>query len=179
MRHGRSYEYMMKAFLTYVGGADYWMAWNGAMYDEKMLRAEARRQGIPFPEKTLIDPVTDIDWPEDQKTRAQIHTAAEHGILNPFPHRALPDVLTMMQVVSRYDPAQMVTWAKSPVVWLDANVSIGDKEKAKECQYRWNQDEFPKRWTKKVKECNVGREMESAKKLGFSPLQLPLPPVRK
>jgi DNA polymerase-3 subunit epsilon len=166
--HGRTFRFALQALLAGVRDVDAWMAFNGTGYDLPMLRAEAKRQEVVLPDIQVIDPLTDVDWPEDITTRAQNYLAADHGILNPFPHRALPDVLTMMQLTSKYDPQQMLTWAKSPTVWLKAVVPFEQKDLAKDLLYRWNQDEYPKAWTKKVKELNVAKEQEAARKAGFT-----------
>lgn len=179
-KHGRNYSYAMKAFCAFADQADAVMAYNGTEYDIPMLRAEARRQNLLLPDKTVIDPMTDVDWPTRLTTRSQMYLAAEHGILNPFPHRALTDVLTMMQLTAKYDPVQMKTWADSPVIWLFADVPIQQKDKAKDLFYRWNQDQFPKKWTKKIKSINKDKEFDLARKAGFTPilLQSPATPAR-
>jgi DNA polymerase-3 subunit epsilon len=170
--HGRSFAFALKGLLAGMNGVDALMMHNGTMYDGPMLRAEAKRQSIELPDITIIDPITDVDWPADITTRAQTYLAAEHGILNPFPHRALPDVLTMMQLTSKYDPQQMLAWAKSPTVWLKAEVAFDKKDLAKRLNYRWNQDEHPKAWTKKVKTLNVDKELSLAVGAGFKSIVL-------
>ena len=94
-------------------------------------------------------------------TRKLTHLAAEHGFLNPFPHRAVSDVLTMLKVLSHYDIAPVLESARQPSFTVKACVSYDDREKAKARGYRW--DAARKIWTKIVKGHRLNDEIEACK----------------
>ena len=112
-----------------------------------------------------IDSCVDVEYPESISTRKLTHLAAEHGFVNPFAHRAMTDVLTMLQLVSRYDWDQVIENAKTPNVTMRAMVSYEQNQKAKGCGYRW--DGTKKIWVKQVKEHRIDQEIEKCKELGF------------
>lgn len=113
----------------------------------------------PFTDK-WIDTITDIPYPPQIKTRSLSYLAAEHGFVNPFPHRALFDVATMIQLVSMYDFMEILEYAHSPNIWLRASVSFDDKQLAKDRHFRWDPEN--KFWVKQVKELNIAYEEERA-----------------
>jgi DNA polymerase-3 subunit epsilon len=61
-----------------------------------------------------IDTRYDINYPASIKTRTLSHLAAEHGFLNPFPHSALPDVMTTFKILECYDIKKVAESAVSP-----------------------------------------------------------------
>lgn len=143
-----------------VKECDYIMAHN-APFDKSFYDAAKEAYGgsseeVPFPEKPWIDTSKDVPYREDIKTRKLVYLAAEHDFLNPFAHRAVFDVLTMLKVVSEYDPITVVNWAKSPTKTIRAVVTFDDKHLAKERGYRWNKDK--KWWVKEVKEFQLETE---------------------
>lgn len=118
-----------------------------------------------FTDPTWVDTKVDLDYGPDQKVRSLGYLAADHGFLNPYPHRAVCDVLAMFKIVSMYDPDQILEWAKSPLRRLHAMVSFEDKEKAKALGYKW----LPAKrtWEKEVKEIHLKQETDKALKAGF------------
>lgn len=110
--------------------------------------------------KPWIDTSVDVPYPAQIQTRKLTHLAAEHGFVNPFPHRAATDVLTMLTVLSRYDFATVEKYAAAPDVEVVARVSFDEKEKAKARGYRWNA-EF-RRWSKIVKDFQLEAEKAEA-----------------
>jgi DNA polymerase-3 subunit epsilon len=113
-----------------------------------------------------VDTSCDVNFSASIKTRKLGHLAAEHGFLNPFAHRALFDVLTMLRVLSFYDHKDVIKLAgeKDYVVqalvekpWLDSGKSTSE---AKENGFRWNGER--KLWLKRVKES----QLQSVEKQG-------------
>jgi DNA polymerase-3 subunit epsilon len=98
-------------------------------------------------------------------TRKLVHLAAEHGFINPFAHRAMFDVLTMLMIFQRYDPAAALALAKEPVVTLKACVSYDDREKAKSRGYRWKD----RQWLKAVRASEVEPERKDC---GFTVVEI-------
>ena len=129
------------------------VAHNGRSFDLPIIKNEMRRMGIEPPTTPIVDTKTDIRYPSKIKSRSLTHLAAEHGFLNPFPHRALSDVLTMLNVLSFYDFDEVFRRSKSPDVTLLAKVSFAQKHLAKEAGFHWNSDS--RRWTLDAKQCDL------------------------
>jgi len=135
------------------------VAHNGNNFDKPFCAAELRRNDLSQIDKHWIDTSVDVPYPPRMKTRSLVHLAAEHGFVNPFPHRALSDVLTMFKVMSFYDAEAILKISKEPNVqviaivkepWKDA-APEGKKEtdKAKARGFRF--DGSKKCWQKTVK----------------------------
>ncbi|MCR9204687.1 MAG: 3'-5' exonuclease, partial [Halobacteriovoraceae bacterium] len=80
--------------------SDYIMAHNGSGYDYPMLNAMFKRYDMQMPEKVWIDSMTDIEYPKKFQGRSLALLEHAHGFVNPFPHRAVTDVLSMLKVAS-------------------------------------------------------------------------------
>lgn len=110
-----------------------------------------------------IDTMTDIPYPPHVKTRNLEHLAADHGFINPFPHRALFDVMTMLKLMSFYDFAEIEKYALSEKITVIANVSYGDRDKAKALGYRW----VDKQWSKQIRVFELDEAKAAAAQAGF------------
>ena len=98
--------------------------------------------------------MTDLPLPEDLKTRKLSHLAADHGFLNPFPHRALFDALTSLRLLSSYPLEEVIRYAGAPAVTLVAwNLPFERKDEAKNAGFQW--DPAARRWFKTVKDFQV------------------------
>jgi DNA polymerase-3 subunit epsilon len=131
------------------------MAHNGLGFDKPILASNFARLGVLLPDRTWIDTMLDLPLARF-KSRALGHLAADHGFLNPFAHRALFDVLTMLRVASSYDIKDVLASARSPVVtvqalcakpWEDGGAST---DEAKRNGFRW--DGGNKRWVKQLRQ---------------------------
>ncbi len=157
---------------------EYLVAHNGENYDKPLLMAELTRHGVDAPRlRSLpwIDTRVDIPFASEPDSRKLKHLAGDHGFLNPFAHRAVFDVLTMLTVLSHYDIEKVIAYSKIPFAVLMADVSFQDKDKAKAERYSWEkigEQVFPKKWVKKVKVDQVEREREICAKRGFRVIQL-------
>lgn len=67
-----------------------------------------------------------------------VHTAAELGLLNPFPHRAISDCLTTMLVLQKFEWPDILAYWKQPNTRIIADVSFEHKDLAKEAGFRWH-----------------------------------------
>ncbi len=140
----------------------HWMvAHNGTGFDRPICE---RVLGIKT--EKWIDTSIDLPFPKEMTTRKLTHLAAEHGFLNPFAHRAVTDVLIMLQVLSCYDFPEVARLAGIPSVRVIADVSFDHREKAKARGYRW--DGECKRWFKFIKADQVETEIRDA---GFRVVQ--------
>jgi DNA polymerase-3 subunit epsilon len=137
-------------------GVRYLVGHNAREFDRLFLQAEVNRLVSPGPEigvlSTLpwLDTMTDLPLPEDLKTRKLSHLAADHGFLNPFPHRALFDALTSLRLLSSYPLEEVIRYAEAPAVTLVAwNLPFERKDEAKNAGFQW--DAAGRRWFKTVK----------------------------
>ena len=124
--------------------------------------------GIEANNMRWIDTMTDL--PEGKGNSNLTFVAASHDTLNPFPHRALTDVLTMLKVLSRYDFAEVERYAQSPtqklIIHFPYDVTGQRNNQVKSLGYRWNGDY--KHWWKSVKEFQIAGEQAAAAQLGFT-----------
>lgn len=145
-----------------VGVAHNWTDFDGPIM--KRLWAE-HRQLLPTPEGELtpglwIDSSVDVPYPEHVTTRKLEYLCASHGFLNPFPHRSLFDVVSMLQVLSHYSTESILELIKSPMVRIRALVDYENREKAKARGYRF--DFQAKVWEKNIRQCHIERERAEA-----------------
>jgi DNA polymerase III subunit epsilon len=81
-------------------------AHNGTTFDKPFVEEWSKRETVTgltgefLPKRVWLDTKTDIAGMENKKL---IYLAAEHGFVNPFPHKAATDVLTMLRVLDGYD----------------------------------------------------------------------------
>ena len=139
---------------------DYVVAHNGLEFDKIVYEAEAELLGRESVEKPWIDTKTDVPYPDHIKTRKLTHLAAEHGFANPFQHRALFDVLTMITVMENYSFEEIINLSKQPNVTAIAEVTFHEKDLAKKRGYYWDGEN--KLWKKVFKEIAAVREQEEA-----------------
>jgi DNA polymerase-3 subunit epsilon len=141
--------------------ADAIMAHNGTGYDIPMLEAMFARYDMKMPEKIWIDTMTDIKFPRLMTGRSMALLEHAHGFINPFPHRAVTDVLSMLKIASQYDGERIMKLASSPKVTLVAALNAPDwknkaavkefnevKNKVAKSRFKW--DPSKKQWTKEV-----------------------------
>lgn len=151
---------------------DYIVAHNGENFDKPFLMAELTRNGVDasvLRQLPWIDTRTDIPFPTEPDSRRLKHLAGDHGFLNPFPHRAIFDVLTMLKVLDHYNIEDVIAYAKMPFVTCRALVSFDDRQKAKDMRYSWEklgERSYPKMWVKRVKENQLAQEIENGKSKG-------------
>jgi len=155
----------IKAALEYLASlmkkCKYIMAHNGKMYDLPMLREMFSRYEVEFPNKIWIDTYTDIEFPNKINNKSMAGLEHAHGFINPFPHRAVTDVLSMLRIASNYDIDRMGKMAESPIVTIVAKLDAPNwknanqveefnkiKHKVSKARFRWNANQ--KLWTKEV-----------------------------
>lgn len=146
-----------------VKEAEYIVAHNGNQFDKPMLKKFFVRYEEDFLHHAWIDTRTDIEYPKFCASRNLVYLAAYHGFVNPFPHRALFDVMTMLKVFSEYDVEEIVTRMRSPLVLYKALVDYNNKDLAKAVGFSWSEfTDCPykgqKIWYKDIKECDVTEE---------------------
>jgi len=165
VKYGVPAQKAMQAFIKFSYVADYIVAHN-APFDRGMIEAELKVQKFnELADRHWIDTSVDVPYPPGIKTRKLQHLGPDHGFLNPWSHRAVFDVLSMLKVLSFYDINDVARVSKEPNVtlmavcekpWEDNGVSTG---KAKEVGFRWNGDK--KKWLKIVKKSQVENELKN------------------
>lgn len=145
----------------YLSQADIVCAHNGNEFDKLFWHEWVKREGRKVRDKLWLDTYTDLPVPGGKL----IHMAAEAGFVNPFPHRALTDVLSMLRLLDAHDINKVYKRAKLPNVVLQAVVTYERNALAKERGYRWNRDH--KQWRKILKEGEAKKEISEAEKAGL------------
>ncbi len=157
-----------------IDQADAIVAHNGLGFDKPVMAAEFARKGLAMPGQPWIDSMTDFPYPSHIETRKLTHLCGEHGFLNPFPHRALFDVLAMLRIMSHYDFEKVAERAAMPTIVVRAVVpkpfgpnSDGGAgtNKAKGRGFRFNGEN--KWWVKHIKQ----NELEDERK-GMAPYKI-------
>lgn len=144
--------------LWMIDRSSYVLAHNGTKFDRPLFENEMKRINAHYKQPIdWIDSSVDVPYPEDLQIRKLTYLAAEHGFINPFPHRALFDVMTMLKIISQYEFSEVLRYFKSPNVTLHALVSFENKDLARNAGFRWDAD--IKRWVKVVKDFQVEKEM--------------------
>jgi DNA polymerase-3 subunit epsilon len=120
--------------------AEFIVAHNGRNFDKPFLEETYNSIGLKMPEKVWIDTMIDLPYPDGMGTRKLSYLACEHGFVNPFPHRALTDVLTTLKILSQYDFDVVKEVAKSPLVQVIAQVSYDERHKPRQAGFRWDSE---------------------------------------
>ncbi len=141
--------------------ADYLMAHNGTNYDVPMLTALFKRFSVPMPNKVWIDTAVDIEFPKKIVHKSMANLEHSHGFINPYPHRAVTDVLSMLKIASNYSFDRMAKLADSEKVKIVAELEAPNwrnknevetfnkvKSKVSRARFQWNPNN--KTWTKSV-----------------------------
>jgi len=155
--HGRDLMHVLPVLFDLARDAVACVTHNGVAYDRPLLTRELERinwHGNPWVQTVLglpmIDTLVDVGYPPDTTSRRLTHLAADHGFVNPFAHRALPDVLTMLRVASGYSWDDMLYSASQPVIEVEALVAFERKELASQAGFRWT-GAPRKKWLKNIK----------------------------
>ena len=177
LSYGRLLKTVFKEIEEMAGlyDAEYIVAHNGEGYDKPITDAECARHGITFPQLPWIDTRYDLPFEKEPSSRSLNHLALDQGFINPFAHRAVFDVLTMLRVMSKYDFNKIVERSKIPWVVARALVDYDNREKAKELRFSWENigdKKYPKCWVKRIKEDLLEAEQKKADEKGFKVVRL-------
>ena len=143
---------------------EYVIGHNWENFDGPMLAMELKRQGgvLNLPS---IDTRTDLPFATEPDSRKLKHLALDCGFINPFPHRAVTDVLTMLKVLSHYPIEQVIEYSKIPWITVRADVKYEQRELAKARRYSWEklgEKTYSKCWVKRIKENTLEQEKKEA-----------------
>jgi DNA polymerase-3 subunit epsilon len=157
---------------------EYIVAHNGENFDRPFLKCELSRSGVEAPVLSAlpwIDTRADIPFDVEPESRRLKHLALDQGFINPFAHRAVFDVLTMLRVLGGHDIEKVIAYQKIPFVVCRAMTNYDQKELAKAQRYSWEKigdKVYPKMWVKRVKENLLEQEIENCKKGGFQSVRI-------
>lgn len=159
-----------KQFFLWYQSADVVCAHNGIKFDKGFMQAWADRYSFESdPSKLWIDTLTDLPMPR-WYTRKLAYMPVDHGMLtNPFPHRAVFDTVSMMQMLDQYPLDKVLELARSPMVIIKALVSFHNNELAKKRGYHaeYKDGKFVM-WFREMKELYVEQERAECLAAGFS-----------
>lgn len=154
-KFGLSSKVGLTTMLNMVDLCDAVIGQNIIDFDIPFAKNWCAREKEEWPERLLIDTKTDLPGVEAKHLG---YMAADAGFLNPFPHRAVSDCMTVLKLTSTHNIDDIVDRAKSPRVYLKAHVSFENNHLAKKRKYKWNSDE--KIWWKVIKEIDLKTETD-------------------
>jgi DNA polymerase III subunit epsilon len=144
--------------------ADYGVEWfvgqNILEFDYPMLKNNMNRMGLECPRMKMVDTKTDIKWSVKTKSNSLVYVCADHGFVNPFPHRALTDAMMCGILLYKYDIEKILEISSTPMVEIRADVGYDNRDSAKQLGYNWDGDR--KIWVKKVREFYLSEEKSKA-----------------
>ena len=168
--YGKDPKDVLVRFFDLYNRAEYLVAHNGNEFDKPAMKNFINRYftqeeltmfGIK--PKHWIDTMTDIPYSEYINTRKLEDLTGRHGFLNPFPHRAFTDVMSMLRIMSEYDLDRVLEISHSPELVFQAKVDYHDREVAKAAKFRW--DSGTRRWLFKMKKALLDQEAYEAGRL--------------
>jgi hypothetical protein len=116
-------------------------------FDKRVVEAWCMREHRPVLDKMHIDTMTDL--PQEGKKLSYMALEAPKPFINPFPHAAITDALTVICLADQYDTDVIVKRAKSPTLVVQSHQARNANDDAKKFKFRWNPDR--KIWWKAIK----------------------------
>lgn len=155
-KHGIAAEDAITIIFDYACQCDYILAANGNCFDKPLTDHFFKRYGLEaqIPDKEWLDLIRDVPFPKKCSSKNLTYLAAFHGFVNPFPHRALTDVLTMLRVFGEYPIEDIVKLKFSPKLSIIANVDYHHRNQASERGFAWLDAPY-KQWVKVICDCDL------------------------
>ena len=178
--HGKESIRGLKQLLYMYEQADVICAHNGTTFDRKFLSEWIYACELDFEDdKVWIDTMIDIEYPNKRWNKQLVCLAAYHGFLNPFPHQALSDVMTMLSILDRYPIGPAIASANSPAIGIKLlNLPYEDREWAKTHGFFPHRDKQSGKflfWMKTIKEFKFGEELHEARESKYDLEKIPIP----
>jgi len=168
LKYGIPDDKAARQFFIHLQAAEMLCAHNGNKFDKKFAKKWADRHNFEFPETLWIDTFTDLPLPRGY-SRKLPYMPIDHRLYpNPFPHRAVFDVVSMFTVLDQYPLEKVLELARSPVMIVKALVGFNNNQLAKDRGYRaeYKNGKFVM-WFREMKELNIPAEMEACEAAGF------------
>lgn len=147
--------------LGMVESCDAVIGFNIRRFDMRILSTWMGVEGRALPKPvSVIDLYQDLPWQVPMGKLS--HVAADHGILNLFPHSALADAQTVLAIAEKYDSDLLLSRAQSPVVILQAHQDRANNDLVKQTPFKFRWNPSNKIWWKPVKEQDVTEVIQSA-----------------
>jgi len=160
-RFGYEPDDILEVIINLMQDADAIIGYNCRRFDKRVVENWAERAGRNSVSGRLwIDLYQDLPW--DVPVGKLGHVAADHGILNLFPHSALADAQTVLAIAEKYDPEELLHRAESPVVVLQARQDRASNDLVKQAPYKFRWNPANKIWWKPVKQQDVDEVIQSA-----------------
>lgn len=142
--------------------ADVIVAHNGTNFDRPLMRNFLCRylnqeQLSAFSSKHWIDTLTDVDYPKLCSHRSMTYLQGFYKTVNPFPHRAVTDVLMMLTIIqNNFKWEDILDISYSPTLRFIAEVDYHNRDVAKDAGFKW--DSARRIWFKDIKKIFVERK---------------------
>jgi DNA polymerase III epsilon subunit-like protein len=164
-RFGYDSEDGLYVILNMAEDADAFIGYNIRSFDRLFLENWASRLtnelgGRELPDKPYIDLYYDLPW--QVPVGKLSHLAADHGILNLFPHSALADAQTVLAIAEKYDFNFLLKRAQSPVIVLRSHQNRNENDIVKQAPWKFRWSPKLQWWWKAVKEQDVDEIIASA-----------------
>ncbi|EMJ91185.1 3'-5' exonuclease [Leptospira alstonii] len=128
----------------------------GIDFDRIILERMISIISAKLPKLLWIDTGYDVNYPKKIRTRKLDYLSFEHGLIPYQSHRALFDVFTMLNILSKYDINDVVKTARTPLLKVKAKVDYESKELALKNGFHWNKER--KLWEKEIREETLKKE---------------------
>lgn len=132
----------------------YIVAHNGNKFDKPFIDNALAKHNLLLV-KSWIDTLYDVPFNERVRSKKLTELAIDHDCQNVFAHRALFDVLAMLQICSHYDWQEIIELQKIPVITIVADVSYEEREKAKSAGFYF--DRHTSTWKKNIKQYQLDK----------------------
>jgi len=159
-RFGYAPDDALGVILDMAMNADAMIGFNVKRFDKHVFENWAKRAGRTHGVSLWIDLYTDLPWQVPMGKLS--HVAADHGILNLFPHSALADAQTVLAIAEKYDAEELLHRAQSQVVVLQARQDRSQNELVKQAPFKFRWCPSHKIWWKGVKQQDVDEVIQSA-----------------
>lgn len=141
-------------------GIKHMVGHNAFRFDKNILKNNMARHGLSLPEVVIVDTQTDIKYKTKSKSMRLSYLLADHGYINPFPHRALTDAMSCAMLLYMYDIHKTLEIAATPMIEIRADVGYNNKDLAKALGYGWDGER--KIWIKTIRKYYQKEELEKA-----------------
>jgi DNA polymerase III alpha subunit (gram-positive type) len=139
---------------------------HNATFDKGFITEAFKKCGLPgLPPRTWIDTRFDLPYPEKQSSFKLNYLLADHGLFNPFAHRAVFDCMSTNALMGQYDFNEILELAQSEMIIVEAveadgrGISFDRKDLAKEKGFRWEGN--TKQWTLQIKRARYDKIKDS------------------
>jgi len=160
-RYAKQPDEVLLEFINFItdNNVDFYVAHNGLEYDIPILKNNCARHGLELPKLPVIDTKIDLPLKYKPKSTSLVYMAADHGFINPFPHRALTDAMTCMRLLNLYDKKNVLAISSTPMLEIRADVRYEQRDLAKKRGYNWDGDR--KIWVKKIRKFFLDEERKA------------------